>query len=77
MQLEVEPPNAPVQLHVYGPVPDTAVAVPDAHRFALGAPAVEPPLEVPHEPFTVALHTVLLRLHVPSPVPEHVAVADP
>ncbi len=76
-QPAVVPPNAPVQLQLHGPVPVTDVAVPAEHRFVLGADVTPTPLADPQDPFTVALHTVLLRDHVPSPVPEHVAVADP
>ena len=76
-QLAVVPPYAPVQLQLHGPVPVTDVAVPAEHRFVLGAENTPTPLADPQLPLTVALHTVLLSAHVPSPVPEHVAVAEP
>jgi hypothetical protein len=40
----------PVQLHVNGPVPDTAVAVPEEQRFVVGAEATEVPFAEPHVP---------------------------
>ncbi len=51
-QLAVVPPFDPVQLHVHGPVPLTAVAVPALQRFVVGAEVNVPPFEVPHTPFT-------------------------
>ena len=46
------PPLAPLQFHVQGPVPDTAVAVPDEQRLELGALIVPVPFAEPHVPFT-------------------------
>ena len=53
------------------------VGVPALQRLPVGALVVLPPLAEPHAPFTDWLQTVLLSAHVPSPVPEHVAVAEP
>ncbi len=51
-QLAVVPPLDPVQLHVQGPVPLTAVAVPALQRLVVGAVVKVPPLDEPHTPFT-------------------------
>ncbi len=53
-QLDVVPPFDPVQLHVQGPVPLTAVAVPALQRLVVGAEVNVPPLDVPHTPSTGA-----------------------
>jgi hypothetical protein len=50
--IAVVPPFVPVQLHVYGPVPVTVVAVPALHKPEVGADAVATPLALPHCPFT-------------------------
>ena len=47
----VEPPPAPVQFQVHGPVPVTVLAVPAVHRLVVGALVKFPPLAVPHTPF--------------------------
>ncbi len=49
-QLAVVPPFDPVQLHVHGPVPLTAVAVPVLQRLVVGAEANVPPFDEPHTP---------------------------
>ena len=36
-QLAVEPPFAPAQVQVHGPVPPTVLAVPAVHRLVVGA----------------------------------------
>ena len=46
------PPFAPLQFHVHGPVPLTAVALPDEQRLELGALIVPTPFELPHAPLT-------------------------
>jgi hypothetical protein len=48
----VVPPLLPTQLHAHDPAPETAVAVPALHRFAVGALVVGTPLAEPHCPFT-------------------------
>ncbi len=57
-QLAVEPPFDPVQLHVHGPVPLTAVAVPVLQRLVAGAEVNVPPFEEPQEPFTAVAENV-------------------
>src|SRR3990172_9898307 len=50
------PPLIPLQPHVQGPEPETAVAlVPATQRFVEGALANDPPLLVPQAPLTVWL----------------------
>ena len=49
-QFAVVPPFDPVQLHVHGPLPLTAVAVPALHKFAVGAVVNTPPFDDPHTP---------------------------
>jgi hypothetical protein len=51
-QLAVVPPLEPVQLHVHGPLPLTAVAVPELQRFVVGADVNVPPFDEPHAPLT-------------------------
>ena len=51
-QLAVVPPFAPLQLHVHGPVPLTAVAVPELQRFVLGAVVKVCKFELPQVPLT-------------------------
>jgi hypothetical protein len=46
------PPPAPLQVHVQGPVPLTAVAVPVLQNPVVGAVQAEPPLAEPQEPLT-------------------------
>ena len=48
------PPYWPRQLHVHGPLPLTADAVPAEHRFVDGAVVNVPPLELPQDPFTAS-----------------------
>ena len=60
-QLAAEPPLDPVQLHVQGPLPLTAVAVPALQRLVVGAEVNVPPLDEPHAPLigvAVAIFTV-------------------
>ena len=45
----------PVQLHVHGPVPVTAEAVPALQRSVAGAPAKVAPSDDPHTPLTACL----------------------
>jgi hypothetical protein len=54
LQLAVEPPLLPAQLHFHGPLPLTADAVPAAQRLAVGALVSVAPLEEPHLPLTAA-----------------------
>ena len=51
-QFAVVPLFDPVQLHVHGPLPLTAVAVPALQRFAVGAVVNTPPFDDPQAPFT-------------------------
>ena len=60
-----EPPSLPLQLHVYGPVPLTAVALPLLHRLVVGALVVLPPSADPQAPSTAVTQ-------VPAPEPVHV-----
>ncbi len=53
-QLALVPPLDPVQLHVHGPAPITAVGVPALQRLAVGGEVKDPPLDEPHAPFTGA-----------------------
>jgi hypothetical protein len=46
------PPLLPAQLHVHGPLPLTAEAVPVLHRLVVGADARVMPLDEPQTPFT-------------------------
>ncbi len=79
-QLAFEPPLLPEQLHVHGPVPDTAEAVPDEHKLDVGLTVAAEPLADPHAPlvFSGAEHEsvvppfVPVQLHVHPPVPETV-----
>lgn len=48
------PPLLPAQLQRHGPLPDTADAVPAAHKFVAGALFRVAPLEEPHAPLTEA-----------------------
>ena len=53
----------PVQLHVHGPLPLTAVAVPELQRLAEGTDVNVPPFDEPHTPLlgvAVAIFTVKL-----------------
>ncbi len=69
------PPFDPLHDHVHGPVPDTAVAVPDAHKFDEGADVVPVPFAEPHEPFTDRF--ALQFAVVPPLTPAHVHVHGP
>src|SRR5208282_3681177 len=55
VQLAFVPLFVPLQLHVHGPLPLTAVAVPKLHRFVVGAAARFAPLLPPHAPLGCAL----------------------
>ncbi len=75
-QLDVVPPKRPVQFHVHGPEPATAVAVPAPHRLAVGAEGNDWPLADPQTPFTgdpvsnlAITHLPVSRVTVQSPVP--------
>ncbi|MGH7061587.1 MAG: hypothetical protein ACREFH_14465 [Stellaceae bacterium] len=48
----VAPPLLPAQLQRHGPLPETADAVPAAHRFVAGALFRAAPFEEPHTPLT-------------------------
>jgi hypothetical protein len=50
--MAVAPPPLPAQLHVYGPVPATADAVPALHRFAVGFALTVVPFAAPQAPLT-------------------------
>lgn len=62
------PPLRPVQDHVHGPDPATAVGIPELQRFVIGTEGRVCPFDAPHIPETgvggvVPLHVVL---HFPS-----------
>ncbi len=61
-QLAVVPPLDPVQLHVHGPVPLTAVAVPVLQRLVVGAEVNVPPFEEPQTPFTAVGENVAVTV---------------
>ncbi len=50
-QFAVLPPFAPAHVHVHGPAPATADAVPALQRFVAGAEVNVPALDDPQEPF--------------------------
>jgi hypothetical protein len=52
LQLAVEPPLLPAQLHFHGPIPVTADAVPAVHRLLVGGLPNVAPLDEPHAPLT-------------------------
>jgi hypothetical protein len=65
-QEAVDPPFDPAQLHVHGPLPVTAEAVPALQRLIVGALVRSAPFEEPQTPFTGdALAT--LKVAVPLP----------
>ena len=64
-QLAVEPPLDPVQLHVQGPLPLTAVAVPVLQRFVVGAEVNVPPLDEPHAPLIGFAENVAVTEQLP------------
>jgi hypothetical protein len=79
-QLAAAPPFSPVQLHVHGPLPLTAVAVPVLQRFVVGALLNDWPLADPQAPLTGVVETdaeqlafvplfTPLQLHVHGPLP--------
>lgn len=65
------PPSNPAQLHVHGPLPETAEAAPVLHRLTVGAAVTATPLAAPHTPFTgvsstAAEHDTVLPPFVPA-----------
>ncbi len=52
LQPAEDPPYRPVQSHVQGPVPPTAVAFPALQRFVAGAAVKVPPFADPQTPST-------------------------
>ena len=50
----MEPPPLPLQLHVQGPMPATALAVPAEQRPETGADAVGILFDGPHAPWMIA-----------------------
>lgn len=74
MQLALLPPLAPAHVHVQGPAPLTAVAVPVAHSPAVGATSVSPPFAVPQAPLTTSRQLAPETFQLPW---LHVAVAEP
>jgi len=86
-QEAVVPPFAPAQLHVHGPAPDTADAVPALHSPLVGFVGSISPFDAPQVPFTVVVKlavtisswvTVSLQV-VPRPehAPPHPEKVDP
>jgi hypothetical protein len=63
-----EPP--PAQVHVHGPVPLTADAVPDEHRLLDGAAAKVPPLTEPQVPGIVVAFCAWQPMLAPAGEPE-------
>jgi hypothetical protein len=63
-QLAVEPPFKPAQFQVHGPVPPTALAVPDVHRLVVGAAVKVPLLAEPHWPLTGAAVNVAVTVQL-------------
>src|ERR1039457_3832895 len=57
----VLPPLLPAQLQAHGLVPLTEDAVPDAHRFVVGAAFVGTPSALPHAPVTGAICVTLIE----------------
>ena len=56
-QLAVAPLLAPAQLHVHGPLPETADGVPVMQRPVVGALLNCVPFDAPQDPSTAGLHT--------------------
>jgi hypothetical protein len=56
-QVAVVPPLSPAQVHVHGPLPETALGVPALHRF-VGVVASDWPLSLPQTPFVGGAVTV-------------------
>ncbi len=50
LQETVSPPLLPLQFQLQGPEPETALAVPELHKLAVGAVAKEEPLAEPQAP---------------------------
>jgi hypothetical protein len=80
VQLAVEPPLEPAQLHVHGPEPATADDVPVEQRLAEGADAALVPFADPQAPLTatgaaVTTTTVVLAAaDVPPMIPVQVSL---
>ncbi len=71
------PPFAPLQSHVHGPVPETAVGVPFTQRLELGADIVPTPFALPHVPLMAQSGLAFEQLAVvppPDPTQFHVRV---
>jgi len=71
------PPFAPLQFHVQGPVPETAVAVPDEQRLELGALMVPTVSALPQVPLTAQSGFAFEQLAFeppPEPLQVHVRV---
>ena len=66
-QFAVEPPCAPVQVQVHGPVPATVLAAPALQRLVAGAAVNVPLSAVPHTPFWLNV-AVTEQLAVIAPV---------
>jgi len=75
-QLAATPPQTPLQVHVQGPEPETAEAVPTLQRLEDGAEAYVSPLDEPQTPFAEAV-LFELQLTVPEPLQVHVQGPEP
>jgi hypothetical protein len=75
---EFDPPLAPSQDHVNGPLPATDEAPPDEHSFELGADVDAIPLADPHAPFTTEVLSGAEQLAFDPPLlPEQVQAKGP
>ncbi len=62
VQLAVEPPLLPAQLHAQGPLPVTLDEVPAVHRLVVGTLARLSPLDAPQMPLTAVDIEVVVKL---------------
>ncbi len=69
------PPFTPEQDQLNGPDPDTADAVPEAHRLTVGAELTETPFALPHAPLTSS--GAVQDAFEPPFVPAHVQLKGP
>ncbi len=77
-QLAVAPPLLPVHVHVQGPEPETAEAVPAPHSPVAGALEVAVPFAAPQAPSTFPAASGAEQLAVAPPLlPAHVHVQGP
>jgi hypothetical protein len=53
LQFGLTPPYSPLHVQFHGPVPATAVGVPELQRLVVGTVATVVPLALPQDPFTL------------------------